>query len=84
MNGRTNKVEVTDLFNVKRQLKYWRNDLIRKSSFGNYDTKNFRKKWRMNAKTYGWEFDDDQDIYAVPKYLPRRYLLITRGKLATW
>lgn len=84
MNGRTNKVEVTDLFNVKRQLKYWRNDLIRKSSFGNHDTKNFRKKWRMNAKTYGWEFDDDQDIYAVPKYLPRWYLLITRGKLATW
>lgn len=62
--------------------RYQRNDFIKRSSFGNHHTENwYRQNWSVDAKIYGWDFDDDQDSYKVSKCLPLRHLLIIRGKL---
>lgn len=36
-------------------------------------------KKSKNAKTSGWKFDEEWNIYIVSKYLPTKYLLITKG-----
>ena len=37
----------------------------------------------MGAKVNGWKYDEKQDICIVSKYLPRRYLLVTKWKIVT-
>ena len=34
----------------------------------------------MDAKTSGWKFNEEQDIYTASKYLATKYLLITKKK----
>lgn len=38
------------------------------------------KKKNTDANTSGEKFDDEQDIYRVPKYLPRKYLILNKSE----
>lgn len=37
----------------------------------------------MYAKIRGREYDEEQDVCRVTKYLPMRYLLVTKRKIVT-
>lgn len=37
----------------------------------------------MDVETSGWKFEEEQDIYIIWKYMPTRYVLITKGKMIT-
>lgn len=51
------------------------------SSFCNYHSNNwFRQESKMEAKTSQWKFDEEQSMYIISKYLPKKYLLIYKAK----
>lgn len=43
----------------------------------------FMQDLSMNAKISEWNYEE-WDIFKATKYLPTRYLLITKGKIVTW
>lgn len=53
---------------------------LQKSMFGNYHSNNSVKKHQCMLRTSGWNFDEEQDINIVSKYLPIKYSLSTKGK----
>lgn len=76
--------EIYFLLTEWKVLKCRRNDRIRKSAFGNCDTKNwFIQDSPTDAKTSWSRFDEKQNMHTASKYLPIRYLVITKGKILT-
>lgn len=56
-------------------------EMIEKSLFCyNYSNHWFRQESSMRAKSSGWRFDGEQDIYIHSKNLATDYLLLQRGK----
>lgn len=48
-----------------------RNNVVRKSPFGNYQSSNwFGQESLMDDKSSGWKFYEKENIYIVPKCFP--------------